>query len=65
MDKSKFKDATDEQKEALREKMKAAHKEWAELTKSHRKEVRERIEEIKKEFKNKRDKAIDANDPGE
>jgi chromosome segregation ATPase len=65
LDKSKFKDATDEQKEALREKMKAAHKEWAELTKSHRKEVRERIEEIKKEFKNKRDKVIDANDPGE
>ena len=65
VDKSKWKDATDEQKAALREKMKSSQKEWAERAKKHRVEVRKRIEEIKKEFKNKRDKVIDGNKPGE
>ena len=64
-DKSKWKDSTDEQKAALREKMKEAHKNWAEKAKKHRTEVRKRIEEIKKEFKNNRDKIIDGNKPGE
>jgi len=64
-DKSKWKNATDEQKAALREKMKEAHKDWAETTKKHRAEVRKRIEEIRKEFKNNRDKVIDGNKPGE
>jgi len=64
-DKSKFKDATDEQKAALREKMKAAHKEWHEFAKKHRDEVKKRMTEIRKEFANKRDKVIDGNNPGE
>ena len=45
--------------------MKEAHKDWAETTKKHRAEVRKRIEEIRKEFKNNRDKVIDGNKPGE
>lgn len=64
-DKSKFKDATDEERTALRDKMKEAHKEMHELTKKHREEVKKRISEIKKEFANKRDKVIDGNKPGE
>ncbi len=64
-DKSKFKDATDDQKAALRDQMKATHKEWAENAKKHRAEIRQRIAEIKKEFANKRDKVIDGNKPGE
>lgn len=64
-DKSKFKDATDEERAALRDKMKEAHKEMHELTKKHREEVKKRIAEIRKEFANKRDKVIDGNKPGE
>ena len=64
-DKSKFKDATDEERSALREKMKAAHKELTQVAKKHREEVRKRISEIKKEFANKRDKIIDGNIPKE
>ena len=64
-DKSKFKDANDEERAALRDKMKEAHKEMHELTKKHREEVKKRISEIKKEFTNKRDKVIDGNKPGE
>ena len=64
-DKSKWKDATDEQKEALREKMRAARKEWEVLAKKHREEVRKRMVEIRKEFANKRDKVIDGNKPGD
>ena len=64
-DKSKFKDATDEERAALRDKMKEAHKEMHELTKKHRDEVKKRIAEIRKEFANKRDKVIDGNKPGE
>ncbi len=63
-DKSKLKDASDEERAALRDKMKAAHKELHELTKTHREEVKKRITEIKKEFTNKRDKVIDGNKPG-
>lgn len=64
-DKSKFKDATDEQKAALRAQMKASHKEWAEAMRAHQKEVHSRIKEIREEFKNNRDKVIDGNEPGE
>jgi len=64
-DKSKFKDASDEERAALRDKMKAAHKEWYEMAKKHREEVRKRMTEIRKEFANKRDKVIDGNKPGE
>ena len=64
-DKSAWKDASDEERKALREKLTASRKEWAEQMKAHRKEVYKRIEEIKKEFKNNRDKVIDGNEPGE
>jgi len=64
-DKDKWKDATDDQKKALREKLSAGKKDWMDRVKSHRVEVRKRLEEIKKEFKNKRDKVIDGNKPGE
>ncbi len=64
-DKDKWKDATDDQKKALREKLAAGKKDWMDRVKAHQKEVRKRLEEIKKEFKNKRDKVIDGNKPGE
>ena len=64
-DKDKWKDATDDQKKALREKLTAGKKDWMDQMKAHRVEVRKRLEEIKKEFKNKRDKVIDGNKPGE
>ena len=64
-DKNKWKDATDDQKKALREKLAAGKKDWMDQMKAHRVEVRKRLEEIKKEFKNKRDKVIDGNKPGE
>ena len=64
-DKDKWKDATDDQKKALREKLAAGKKDWMDQIKAHRVEVRKRLEEIKKEFKNKRDKVIDGNKPGE
>ena len=63
--KDAWKDATDEEKKALREKMAAGRKEWMEQMKAHRKEVHARIKEIREEFKNNRDKVIDGNDPGE
>ncbi len=62
-DKEAWKDATDDEKKALREKMAAGRKEWYEKMKSHREEVSKRIKEIHKEFKNNRDKVIDGNDP--
>jgi hypothetical protein len=64
-DKSKFKDATDEEKATLREQITASRKEWMDQVKSHRKEVHARIKEIREEFKNKRDEVIDGNEPGE
>ena len=64
-DRDAWKDATDEEKKALREKVAASRKEWMEQMKAHRKEVHARIKEIRKEFKNNRDKVIDGNDPGE
>ena len=64
-DRKAWKDATDDEKKALREKMAAGRKEWYEKMKSHREEVGKRIKEIRKEFKNNRDKVIDGNDPGE
>ena len=64
-DRKAWKDATDDEKKALREKMAAARKGWFEKMKSHREEVSKRIKEIRKEFKNNRDKVIDGNDPGE
>ena len=62
-DKDKWKDATGDEKKALREQMAASRKEWVESMKSHRKEVHARIKEIREEFKNKRDEVIDGNDP--
>ena len=62
-DRDKWKDATDDEKKALREQMGASRKEWLETMKSHRKEVHARIKEIREEFKNKRDEVIDGNDP--
>ena len=64
-DKDAWKDASDEEKKALREKLAASKKEWMEQMKTHRKEVGKRIAEIKEEFKNNRDKVIDNNKPGE
>jgi len=64
-DRKAWKDATDDEKKALREKMAAGRKEWYEKMKSHREEVSKRIKEIRKEFKNNRDKVIDVNKPGE
>ena len=64
-DRKAWKGATDDEKKALREKMAAGRKEWYEKMKSHREEVGKRIKEIRKEFKNNRDKVIDGNDPGE
>jgi len=64
-DKDKWKDATDDEKKALREQIAASRKGWMESVKSHRKEVHARIKEIREEFKNKRDEVIDGNDPGE
>ena len=62
-DKDKWKDATGDEKKALREQMAASRKEWMETMKSHRQEVHARIKEIREEFKNKRDEVIDGNDP--
>ena len=62
-DRDKWKNATDDEKKALREQMTASRKEWVESMKSHRKEVHARIKEIREEFKNKRDEVIDGNDP--
>ena len=64
-DKDKWKDATDEEKKALREQMAASRKEWIDQVKAPRKEVHARIKEIRDEFKNKRDEVIDGNNPGE
>ena len=64
-DRDAWKDATNEEKKALREKVAASRKEWMEQMKAHRKEVHARIKEIREEFKNNRDKVIDGNDPGE
>jgi len=62
-DRGTWKDATDDEKKALREQMAASRKEWLETMKSHRQEVHARIKEIREEFKNKRDEVIDGNDP--
>jgi seryl-tRNA synthetase len=64
-DKAGWKDATDEEKKALREKMAASRKEWVQQMRASQKEVHARIKEIRAEFKNNRDKVIDGNDPGE
>ena len=64
-DKTKWKDATEDEKKELREQMAASRKGWMEAMKSHRKEVHARIKEIRDEFKNKRDEVIDGNNPGE
>jgi Spy/CpxP family protein refolding chaperone len=64
-DRAGWKDATDEEKKALREKMTASRKEWAQQMRAHQKEVHARIKEIREEFKNKRDEVIDGNKPGE
>ena len=62
-DRKAWKDATDDEKKALREKMAAGRKEWYEKMKTHREEVGKRIKEIRAEFKNNRDEVIDGNDP--
>ena len=62
-DRDAWKDATDEEKKALREKMAASRKDWVEQMKAHQKEVHARIKEIREEFKNNRDKVIDGNEP--
>ena len=64
-DRKKFKDATDEEKAALRDKLRASRKEWEVAMKAHRVEVGKRIKEIREEFKNNRDKVIEGNKPGE
>jgi len=64
-DRDAWKDATDEEKKALREKLTASRKEWAEQMRAHQKEVHARIKEIREEFKNNRDEVIDGNKPGE
>jgi len=64
-DRAAWKDATDEEKKALREKLAASRKGWTEQMRAHQKEVHARIKEIREEFKNNRDKVIDGNDPGE
>jgi len=64
-DRDAWKDATDEEKKALREKLTASRKGWMDQMKAHRKEVHARIKEIREEFKNNRDEVIDGNDPGE
>ncbi len=64
-DRKKFKDATDEEKAALRDKIRASRKEWEAAMKAHRVEVGKRMREIRLEFKNNRDKVIDGNKPGE
>ena len=64
-DRAGWKDATDEEKKALREKMAASRKEWAQQMRAHQKEVHARIKEIREEFKNNRDEVIDGNKPGE
>jgi len=61
VDRKQWKDATDEQKAALRDKAKASRKEWETAMKAHRQEVGKRIKEIREEFKNKRDAVIDGN----
>ena len=58
-DRDKWKDAADDEKKALREKMAASRKDWMEKMKTHREEVSKRIKEIRKEFKNNRDKQLD------
>jgi hypothetical protein len=64
-DRGIWKDATDDEKKALREQMAASRKGWMETMKSHRQEVHARIKEIREEFKNKRDEVIDGNKPEE
>ena len=57
--------ATDEEKAALRDKLRASRKEWEVAMKAHRVEVGKRMKEIREEFKNNRDKVIEGNKPGE
>jgi len=64
-DRDAWKNASDEEKKALREKMAASRKEWMAQMKTHHKEVHARIKEIREEFKNKRDEVIDGNKPEE
>jgi len=49
-DRKKFKDATDEEKAALRDKLRASRKEWEVAMKAHRVEVGKRMKEIRKEW---------------
>ena len=65
VDRKQWKDATDEEKAALRDKIKSSRKEWEAAMKAHRVEVSKRIKEIREEFKNNRDKVIDGNNPGD
>ena len=65
LDKTRWKDATGEGKQALREKIAASRKVWAQQMRAHQKEVHARIKEIREEFKNNRDEVIDGNKPGE
>ena len=60
-----LKDASDEDKDWLRDQLKNLRKDWFEGMKGNREEVRTRIKEIRDEFKNKRDEVIDGNKPGE
>ena len=62
-DRKAWKDATDEEKKALREKLAAGRKEWYETMKAHRVEVGKRIKEIREEFKNNRDAQLDVEEP--
>ena len=57
-----LKDASDEDKDGLREQLKGQRSDWVESMKGNREEVRARLKEIREEFKNKRDDVIDAND---
>ena len=50
-DKSKFKDATDEQKAALRAQMKASHKESAEAMRAHQKKFIQGLKKFAKSLK--------------
>ena len=60
-----LRDASDEDKEGLREQLKGLRIDWFEGMKGNREEGRNRIKEIRNEFKNKRDEVIDGNNPGE
>ena len=58
-----FKDKSDSEKEAIREKMRSRRAEWVKLMKERNEEVSKRMKEIRKEMANKRDKQLDSNKP--